>query len=279
MITVSDEKFLVEQHLADAMGVAHWHNHVEVNLLLCGRMSYVFSGRQEHIEAGRLALFWAAIPHCTFDVEQGTMLVCIYVPLMDFLSLPVSREIRQSIMGGAFLTDRYPDPADIAAGDRWVEGWQSNDKTRRRLVMDEIFVRIRRLFIDNSDDKNSARLAPDTPNMAGLGPVQRAEILAELIHDHFSEPLSVKRLAAISGIHASTANKSFQQVMGLSVNEYIIRYRLTQAMRRLAETNAPILQIAFGCGFGSSSQFYDLFRHHVGETPRKFRLENRSTAR
>jgi AraC-like DNA-binding protein len=55
------------------------------------------------------------------------------------------------------------------------------------------------------------------------------------------------------------------------VHEYLIRYRLARVMQRLSETEEPILAIAFDCGFGSSSQFYDLFRHWIGLTPRQFR--------
>ena len=113
--------FHVERHVADAMGAAHWHNHVEVNLLLDGHMTYLFNGRQARVEAGRLVLFWAAIPHRTIDVAVGVPLVCVYLPLMDFLALPIGREARQSVMGGAFLADPSPDPADVAlrcAGSR-----------------------------------------------------------------------------------------------------------------------------------------------------------------
>ena len=42
-------------------------------------------------------------------------------------------------------------------------------------------------------------------------------------------------------------------------------------MQRLADTDEPILQIAYDCGFGSTSQFYELFRKRIGATPRQFR--------
>ena len=43
------------------------------------------------------------------------------------------------------------------------------------------------------------------------------------------------------------------------------------AMQQLAETNTSILQIAYDCGFGSSSRFYDIFKRRTGTTPRLFR--------
>ena len=50
--TDSPRTFLIERHLADTMRTAHWHDHIEVNLLLGGDMTYLFNGRQEHVKAG-----------------------------------------------------------------------------------------------------------------------------------------------------------------------------------------------------------------------------------
>ena len=267
--------FHVERHVADAMSAAHWHNHVEINLLLDGHMTYLFNGKQAHVAAGRLAMFWAAIPHRTIDVSAGTSLICIYLPLMDFLVLPVSRTARQAVMGGTFIADPAPDPADMAASERWVAAWESGNEMQRHLAADEARLRIRRLLIDWSGG-GTAQTAPDA---AASSPVRHTERLSELINAHFSEQLSVARLARMSGISPSTASKSFRQVLGLPINEYIIRYRLARAMQRLADTDDPILRITFDSGFGSTSQFYELFGRRVGMTPRQFRTKNRATAR
>ncbi|UIL32003.1 AraC family ligand binding domain-containing protein (plasmid) [Rhizobium leguminosarum] len=95
-------QFLIERHIADAMAAPHWHDHVELNLLMAGQMTYLFNGRLEQVEAGRLVLFWAAIPHQTIAVAENAPLVCLYLPLIDFLGLPVDRKARQSIMQGGF---------------------------------------------------------------------------------------------------------------------------------------------------------------------------------
>ena len=67
-LTLARGDFLIERHIATAMPAAHWHDHVELNLLLEGEMTYLFNGRREEVEAGRLVLFWAAIPHQTITI-------------------------------------------------------------------------------------------------------------------------------------------------------------------------------------------------------------------
>lgn len=268
-LTTSQGGFLIERHIADAMSAAHWHDHVELNFLLEGQMTYIFNGRQERVEAGRLVLFWAAIPHRTIAVTPDAPLVCIYLPLVDFLSLPIERSVRQSIMQGRFSADTSPYPADALLLPQWVDDWQRGDAARRQLILDEVKLRIRRFVLDVPDDDHAAARQSSAPAVSIA--VQRTETLTDLIHTHYSGPASLPMLAELAGIHPSTANKIFRGVLGIPVNEYLTRYRLARAMQQLAETNTPILQIAYDCGFGSSSRFYDIFKRRTGTTPRLFR--------
>jgi AraC family transcriptional regulator, melibiose operon regulatory protein len=270
------EGVYVEQHVATAMPVAHWHADIELNILLGGEMTYLINGRQVRVGAGQFALFWAAIPHRTIAVAPDTPLVCIFLPLMDFLALPMPRGARQSVMRGDFICDPRSAAIDIALAQRWVAEWPSPDTIRRRLIEDEIRLRVRRLLLEWRPHVAEGPAADSAGRAGKSGPIGRCEILTDLINAHYAQPLGVEHLAEMAGMHPSTANKSFRQVLGLSVNDYIIRYRLAQAMQRLADTDEPIVQVAFGCGFQSQSQFYELFRHRVGTTPGKFRAGHKS---
>lgn len=265
--------FLIERHIADAMNAAHWHDHVELNYLLDGEMTYIFNGRQERVEAGRLVFFWAAIPHRTIAVTPNAPLVCIYLPLVDFLGLPIDRSVRQAIMQGRFSNDAGARAADEILLPQWVEEWQHGDKARRQLVLDEVKLRVRRFvldipMVDHLGDPSAARQSSASGTSTA---VHRAETLTDLIHARYAEPISLPILAKLAGMHPSTANKIFRAILGIPVNEYLTRYRLARAMQQLAETNSPILQIAYDCGFGSSSRFYDIFKQRTGTTPRLFR--------
>ncbi|MDR9762899.1 helix-turn-helix domain-containing protein [Rhizobium redzepovicii] len=262
-------EFLIERHIADAMAAAHWHDHVELNLLMDGRMTYLFNGRQEQVAAGRLVLFWAAIPHQTIAVTENAPLVCVYLPLVDFLALPIDRRARQSIMQGRFLTQGDQETSDPSMFPRWESEWQSGGNARRKLIVEEVRLRIRRLILDNGEPENAATQSAPAP-LAGQA-VGHVESLSDLINIHYANPISVPELARLANMHPSTANSAFRKVLGISVNEYLIRYRVARAMQLLTDTDDPILQIGFECGFGSSSRFYEIFKERTGTTPRHFR--------
>lgn len=267
-VDLASGQFGIEQHIAEPMNTAHWHDHVELNLLLGGEMTYLFNGRQERVEAGHLVLFWAAIPHRAIEVELGSALICIYLPLAEMLSLPIKREAKQAVMQGSFLVTAEADALDVAVASRWLRDWSSGSDAVRRIVVEEVNLRVRRMLLTPLAVRPMPR---GSSGSAGQSQVRRAEELIELINRHHAEPLSMGRLAKMAGVHPSTAAAAFRSVLGISVNEYVIRYRLAQAMHRLADTADPILDIAFSSGFGSTSRFYDLFKRRTGRTPSQFR--------
>ena len=266
--TASPRGFLIERHVADTMCAAHWHDHIEINLLLDGSMTYLFNGRQEHVESGRLVLFWAAIPHQTISVTTDVPLICIYLPLVDFLALPISKAARQAIMQGAFVTQAAKDTVSGHVASRWSAEWESGGESRRLLVFDEVKLIVRRVILDHAEREGGAREAGTALNPR----VRHAQLLADMIHARFYEKLTLASLAAVAGLHATTINRALREILGMSVMEYVTRYRLARAMQRLAETDDAILEIALDCGFGSTTRFYDVFKQRSGKTPRQFRL-------
>ncbi|MBB5663675.1 AraC-like DNA-binding protein [Rhizobium leguminosarum] len=267
----SPRAFTVERHVADTMASAHWHDHIEVNLLLEGSMTYLFNGKQEFVEAGHLVLFWAAIPHQTIFVTPESPLICIYLPLVDFLALPIDAASRQAVLQGAFISEVETFSSTSAARERWVDDWLKGDNARRQLVKDETSIVVRRLMLDHVRKRAAP---PPVPKLSGPE-VKYAQVLTELISRQYSEKLTLPSIARHAHVHPTTANRAFRSVLGISVMEYLGRYRLARAMQRLAETDDPILNIMNDCGFGSTARFYDAFKKQTGMTPRQYRISAR----
>lgn len=263
--------FSVERITASTMASAHWHDHVELNMMLDGDMTYLFNGRQEHVEAGRLALFWAAIPHQTIIVTPGASLICIYLPLVDFLALPIPDTSRQALMQGAFVAEAVHRPATPLVAEQWNSEWGTCEEKRRQIVCDEVKLAVRRLFLD--DANGSSRVIG---NRRPLSPALRhAQRLTEIINLHFTEPLTLGTISGMAGLHSTTANRAFRDVLGISTMEYLTRYRLSRAMQQLTGTEDALIKIVMDCGFGSTARFYQAFKERVGTTPRQFRQMTR----
>lgn len=263
--------FFIERHMASAMSAAHWHDHVELNVLLDGRMTYLFNGGQVQVKAGQLALFWAAIPHQTILVSPDAPVICIYLPLVDFLGLPLDQSARQAVMQGAFVKERVAGQGASLTASQWLEEWETGGELRRQLVCDEVKLAVRRLILDEADAPAPAAIF-GVPHNQAVGHAQR---ITAVINERYDETLTLTSLSKLAGVHPATANRAFRDVLGISVVEYLTRYRLARAMQRLAETDDGVLDIALDCGFGSNSRFYEIFRQRTGTTPRQFRTSTR----
>jgi len=267
----SPREFTVERHVADTMTSAHWHDHIEINLLLEGSMTYLFNGRQEFVEAARMVLFWAAIPHQTVVVTPESPLICVYLPLVEFLALPIDAQSRQAVLQGAFVDEASPSSGVINARNRWADEWSAGGTARQQLVKDEVSIAVRRLIVDHTFGKPSV---PSNPRLSG-SEIRYTQLLTELIGRRYSEALTLASIAKYANVHSTTASRAFRSVLGISVMEYVTRYRLARAMQKLAETDVSILEIADDCGFGSVARFYEVFKRQTGMTPRRFRISTR----
>jgi AraC family transcriptional regulator len=97
-----------------------------------------------------------------------------------------------------------------------------------------------------------------------------------ILHERFTEPLSLSIVADQVGIHPSHLARSFRKRFGCSVGVYINSLRIEYAMRELLRADKPLSEIAGKAGFYDQSQFSNAFRRFLGVTPSKYRLAAQS---
>jgi AraC family transcriptional regulator, melibiose operon regulatory protein len=272
---VLSHEFCIETHLADAMPESHWHDHVEINYLWSGSLSYLINGQRLVLQAGELCIFWAATPHQVIAVEQDQRLSCAYVPLSMFLALPLEPDFRQAILLGGVYFSREKDEGDRHMFARWTREWSTADTPQRHILEAEVHLRVRRLSWSGTL-ANGDRSVSHPGKAAGRRAVAQAEAMTRFIHDRLESGVTVAAAVAASGLHPTNAHAAFQRVLGMSIGDYIRRQRLRHAMRLLVDTDVEIAQIAFECGYTSTNRLYDAFQKRLGKTPRAYRLEFRS---
>jgi AraC family transcriptional regulator len=87
---------------------------------------------------------------------------------------------------------------------------------------------------------------------------------------------SLSELAAVVGVHPVTLSRGFRKAYGCSVGAYLRRLRVASAARELAETDAPLAEIALAAGFADQSHFSNVFRRETGLSPSAFRRTARA---
>ncbi|MBR0398114.1 MAG: helix-turn-helix transcriptional regulator [Eubacterium sp.] len=92
------------------------------------------------------------------------------------------------------------------------------------------------------------------------------------INEHFSEDLSLDKIAAQYGVSQHYLSHLFKRCTGQSPYDYIILTRLNRAKQLLASTERSVFDIAYDVGYSSDTGFINSFTKKIGISPRKFRL-------
>jgi len=99
----------------------------------------------------------------------------------------------------------------------------------------------------------------------------RAVTAALWIDEHSADPVTLEAGARAAGLSMFHYLRVFSRVLGVTPHQYLVRCRLRQAARLLAEGSESITDIALRVGFGDLSNFVRTFRRTAGVSPSRFR--------
>lgn len=98
----------------------------------------------------------------------------------------------------------------------------------------------------------------------------------QIIWENYGDPtVNAAYILDKLGINKEKLNRQFRKVLGCSVYQYILEYRLTMAKQKLIYTEDFIDQISNSCGFTVYITFATIFKRKLGMTPQEYREAER----
>jgi AraC family transcriptional regulator len=107
-------------------------------------------------------------------------------------------------------------------------------------------------------------------------PSRSLEQTSELLHAHFSESLTLDRIARSVGTHPVHLARTFRRYHQCTIGEYIRKLRIEFACREISTTDCQLALIASRSGFYDQSHFSRTFKRMMGITPGQYRAAFRS---
>ena len=92
---------------------------------------------------------------------------------------------------------------------------------------------------------------------------------------HIEQPLRIEDLARRANLSVYYFCRLFKQNTGFSPHEYMLNHRVANAKYLLRTTDLSIKKIAFCCGFGTVSAFCTNFKKRVGDSPLRYRTQEK----
>lgn len=93
------------------------------------------------------------------------------------------------------------------------------------------------------------------------------------IHDHYTEKFSLTDMAAHLAVSRSECSRYFKKAMHITISEYLLEYRLAQAVGLLETSTMNITEIAHAAGFCDASYFIRRFQEKLRCSPEKYRKQ------
>lgn len=106
---------------------------------------------------------------------------------------------------------------------------------------------------------------------ASINTSNKIDLAIAYIHKNISEKLTVNNIAKEVNISSSHFAKLFKDYTNKTPIEFITKIRIEKAKRLLKLSDKNLTEIAFDCGFSSSSYFSHTFIESVQLTPSEYR--------
>lgn len=101
--------------------------------------------------------------------------------------------------------------------------------------------------------------------------------VVKYLNSHCLESVEISNLPLMAGMSRSAFFRAFFLNTGDTPLQYVLKQRINYACRELQETDHPIAETAFSCGFTDHNYFSRTFRRLIGISPRDFRRRARET--
>lgn len=105
-----------------------------------------------------------------------------------------------------------------------------------------------------------------------LEPVKNA---LSYIQQHYAEQITLQNLADVSGYSTYYFCKLFKNITQLTPMQYVVRFRMDQAEKRLILSADPVEKIMLDVGFHNYGYFWRTFKEIYGSSPQAYRRKSK----
>lgn len=257
----------------------HWHNEIELTLVLEGEMEYRVNDSSYLLKQGE-GLFCNANALHTGSMHGEED--CDYLSLTvhpRFLygyegsvirTKYVESVIESSALSSLPLTGEIPWQREVLESLRRVYGLLREKQEPYELEVQRLLLGIWAELYRNYGDEARRAPAEDTEK------IERLRMLLAFLHGHYAEKITLEDASRQVNLCKSECCRFFKKQMGISLFEYLLEYRVAQSMDLLKKGHT-VAEAAARCGFASPAYFTKVFHARTGRSPSVYRKESRES--
>ncbi|MBU9736537.1 AraC family transcriptional regulator [Diplocloster agilis] len=254
----------------------HWHNEFEITLAQSGKGLYRIDSREYIIEKNDIIIISPRVMHSGQRMEQLDFVTDSFVFQPGFLSSALPEVTSLNYLNPIFegelcfiqiIRPSQPGHKDLKHCFLNMKSCYINKEPYYELRLKELLLHFFYLLFHH----NFLSIQKSRPVIRENE--EKIRIALKYIEEHYSDDLSIDKLADLTGFSPCHFMNTFKKYVGLPCNKYITQFRLDLAAKLLSETRDPIMNIALMIGYNNISYFNRSFRDKFGITPREYRNE------
>ena len=255
------------------MHMKHFHNQYEIFFLLEGERRFFFDNRSYLVKGGSLILVDENAIHMTMagsEDEYGHDRIILYVDREKmkefdriFPNLNLVKFFHEHYGVYSLSKSQQQDFIDLYLR---LQDELDNKKRNYKAMID---MEIIRYFIGFMRDNHAPAL--ENADVQTTSRYQNIYAVADFISRNYEKSYTLDQLAAQFYISKYYLSRTFKEITGYGINEYINIHRIRKAKRLLEETDMSVSKIAHTLGYESVTYFEKVFKMYMTLSPLKYR--------
>jgi YesN/AraC family two-component response regulator len=256
----------------------HFHQEYEIYLLLGGRRQIFYDNRAYIAETGNLILVDSGQIHMSHSVMNDPYKqyerIILYI---DHDKVMQYDEKFPELKMADFLREHYGVYVlSMEQQQRMMVMFQNlmremDDRQPRSQIA--IDLEILSTFLNFWRGNRPVSYIEDEKSTGKNGKYATVYAVSDYISEHFCEDLSLDDLANRFFISKYYLSRTFREVTGAGIREYVNTLRIQRAQGLLQETTLSISQISDKLGFESITYFERIFKRYLGVSPVLYRKQ------
>lgn len=253
----------------------HLHSELELVFVIEGFGKRIIGNRVEAFEAGDMVFIGSKVPHLWLSDPafyeknsklQSKVIVTYFNPKVLIQLIESVKEftsIRNMIREASKGIRIYGETRNIIASQlielATLEGFKKVEVILD--IMNLISTSNEKSFIVNDEADSSNDLYPD-----------RLLNVIKFIKDNLHQQISLQQIADIACMAEPSFCRFFKKKLKKNFSQFLSEIRIAHARELLIQTDKSVNDIAYLCGFKTSSHFCHVFKEQSGQSPVRYKL-------
>lgn len=244
----------------------HRHSFFEVVYVTRGSAVHYLGAEAMHIRKGDYFIIDTGSAHCYRETQDFEIVNCLFLPQYVDSALTNCPSL-SALLSNQVL--RFSVPVNIRTADR-VYHDDSGEVLRLITAMEEEYhaaqtgyMELLRCYLTQI-----LVLAVRASDVAeNQKPHNATAAMAEYLRRHYTEPLSLEEMSLALGYTPQYLSSLFRRDTGMTLREYLQRFRVEEACRLLREKDLRLSELAQAVGYSDGKHFAKVFRRCKGVSP------------